>query len=119
MNTQEYFENEGHHIREDAHDPPVTQTEDEHICEHEGCQSRDTILCRVVDYSVTVEEQHPEDTYWYCAEHCQVEGFCSGCGMFCAGMESFDFRQNGLCDYCNDELESELADSDDSEDFVY
>lgn len=93
------------------------ELKEKHICEHEGCQNIDTIRCRVVDYSVSVEEQHPEEIYWYCAEHCQVEGFCCGCGEFWAGIESFDTRPNGLCDACNDELMDELSESESEEDY--
>lgn len=85
---------------------------EKHQCEHEGCQSTDTIRCRVTDYSVTIEEQHPEEVFWYCPEHCTAEGFCWQCGEFWAGITSFDMRANGLCDACNDELESELAASE-------
>lgn len=40
------------------------------------------------------------DTYeQYCANHCQKNGYCYGCGEFWAGSESFDFG-NGLCSNC-------------------
>jgi hypothetical protein len=41
----------------------------------------------------------------YCTEHAAENGFCYGCGIFCAGIESFDFGQYpGLCDNCADEV---------------
>jgi hypothetical protein len=41
----------------------------------------------------------------YCFEHAAENGFCYSCGIFCAGIESFDFGEyRGLCDICADEV---------------
>ncbi len=38
-----------------------------------------------------------------CVDHCTDEGYCWGCGYFCAGLESFDFNPRGLCSECRDD----------------
>lgn len=45
----------------------------------------------------------------YCHEHVTEKGFCY-CGIFCAGIESFDFgRYRGFCDNCADEIKANEA----------
>lgn len=78
-----------------------------HICEHEGCESTDTIRC--------INLYHPDDPEnWYCPEHAAEEGFCSCCGIFSAGIESFDFIHPGLCDNCYDQIEADNIDDSES-----
>lgn len=52
----------------------------------------------------------PEHAGYWCEEHLP-EGYCSGCGHFCAGIESFDFPSEewmrGLCEECVQELRAE------------
>lgn len=44
----------------------------------------------------------------YCSNHAAQNGFCYSCGIFCAGIESFDFGQYpGLCDNCADQVSAE------------
>jgi hypothetical protein len=47
---------------------------------------------------------------WYCADHAYTNGFCAGCGLFNAGFESFDFSEDGMCESCHEQIESELDD---------
>jgi hypothetical protein len=55
------------------------------------------------------------DTYeYFCASHCQKNGFCYGCGEFWAGSENFDFGP-GYCSNCASEFEDNF--DDDNEDY--
>lgn len=56
----------------------------------------------------------PDD--WYCDKHCHDAGYCSMCGLFNAGFESFDFSENGLCASCNEFLDDEYEANDDDYD---
>lgn len=76
------------------------------VCEHEGCESKET-----APYYMTPLEREPHA--YYCADHAYGEGFCTGCRQFLAGFESFDFspgRSVGLCSDCYHELQSEMDD---------
>ena len=78
-----------------------------HICEHKDCL-HEAIQCRLDVYDYEGDYHWlKEEYYWYCAEHCQTEGFCYGCGEFWGGCEDFDFG-NGLCSNCRDEFDSEF-----------
>jgi hypothetical protein len=78
-------------------------------CQKDDCKEP-AIPCWMPDSDYGVDD--PDDLL--CAEHCQEEGYCWGCGYFWAGIESFDFRANGLCDNCKDEY----ADPDDYDDEI-
>ncbi len=63
---------------------------------------------------------YPDDTLAgdFCAEHATAAGFCSGCGHFAAGVESFDFSPvAGLCAECLDDLRGELGEYDDGDEY--
>jgi hypothetical protein len=62
-------------------------------CKHRG------VACYLSSYG--------SKPYQYvCYAHRSDEGYCSSCGEFCAGLESFDFgRHAGYCDNCADQLE--------------
>jgi hypothetical protein len=47
--------------------------------------------------------------HWYCAEHCNINGFCWYCGEFWGGCEAFDFEPTGCCPNCKDEFKSDLG----------
>lgn len=77
-------------------------------CQVEGC-ANEAIPCWLPDSRYG--EDDPDDRL--CAEHCQDEGYCWGCGHFWAGIESFDFNPNGLCENCKDEYAEPDYDDDD------
>lgn len=79
-------------------------------CEHEACKSTEVIECVLMG---GVGEE--DETCYYCAKHCQDEGFCWYCGQFWAGVEAFDFSPTGTCPNCRDELSSDLAGDCDDE----
>lgn len=54
-----------------------------------------------------------DSTIKLCPDGLEKDGsFCYGCGMFCAGMESFDFAHPGYCDNCWDSIQSDFGDLD-------
>lgn len=70
-------------------------------CEHENCTERG-IPC----YINWIDEEPNER---FCSEHAYEHGYCSNCGIFSAGIESFDFHNPaGLCDNCQGQLASEI-----------
>lgn len=77
-------------------------------CQVPACKDRNVLECRINPW------EKPSD--WLCSEHAEKEGFCAGCGLFCAGIESFDFgRYPGFCDNCQDEIRSNEWDEFDHE----
>jgi len=80
------------------------------------CGKRPTIHCQI-DANGTVED------FYYCQEHCHVEGFCYGCGRFFAGIESFDFAEEqggikGLCGDCEDQFRADTGEGLESDEAV-
>jgi hypothetical protein len=55
---------------------------------------------------------------YYCGGHAREEGFCVGCGQFCAGIESFDSSRSGLCEQCEGDLGDEDLDDEDGLDGI-
>lgn len=80
-----------------------------HICQEPGCWHRDSVPCYVTDWD---EPSDGKPDYYYCTIHAHGEGLCWMCGGFYAGMESFDFSRDGLCDNCQDQWEAETGDRD-------
>lgn len=77
-------------------------------CQTEGCKEP-AIPCYL---SGSGPPDEPDDLL--CAEHCTDEGYCWGCGNFWAGIETFDFSPDGLCENCGPEIrESEDYDEAD------
>lgn len=73
-------------------------------CWHPGCYEKGT-RC-VIPWSD--DDDLPYERY--CPEHAVEYGYCCGCGLFCAGIDSFDFgRYRGLCDNCADEVRANEA----------
>lgn len=72
-------------------------------CQHEGCRNKGE-ACMLLAFG----PDEDDTLFWYCYEHKVKEGFCRDCGVFCAGIESFDFgHYKGLCDNCASERQSE------------
>ena len=114
----------------------MTETEglreqyDPHPCMHEGCDKRDTVQCRLpLDYPQrcshgsrsdkrdTVQcrlpyEQAPDLITYFCVDHCVEEGYCYICGLFCTGVEAFNFSEvPGACSECAAELREDSEDA--------
>jgi hypothetical protein len=69
-------------------------------CWQKSCQNKG-IKCLIPGALIDDEDKKMR----YCSEHAAENGFCYSCGIFCAGIESFDFgRYRGLCDNCADEV---------------
>ena len=58
-------------------------------CDEHGC-SESGYHCELPDGTA----------FAYCYAHMRANGFCRGCGLFWAGVESFDFSGHGYCDNC-------------------
>ena len=76
-------------------------------CWQPGCPSTDTIKCQA-HYLDDDGEWHTDKSR-YCHDHAKDNGFCSCCGIFSAGVESYDFIHPGLCDNCYDEIQAEMS----------
>jgi hypothetical protein len=80
----------------------------EHDCRHEGCdEASDLIECRFCDGEIDGR---------YCWDHVP-SGFCKGCGLFSAGIESFDFAAEygiipGFCEECSDQLKHDCGEDE-------
>lgn len=96
----------------------ITEAE-KHQCEHEGCNSTDTIQCHLVDWqNVGMDNMEARDLYeWLCAKHATEGGYCWMCGEFWAGCEEFDFNLSHLCPNCKCEVDSDSGDYDPECDF--
>jgi hypothetical protein len=68
--------------------------ETERLCDEPGCDLP-AFECVLPDGALNG---------YYCSKHAFDNGFCKMCGMFWAGMESFDFG-NGYCDTCQVEVD--------------
>jgi hypothetical protein len=80
------------------------------ICEHKGCWKRG-FEC-FINPSMYDEPSEAPLIFIYCHEHAEKEGFCSICGDFWGGIESFEFWHPGICDNCWDEIQSNREEPD-------
>jgi hypothetical protein len=78
------------------------------------------LTCEVCGYDDSIKcyldppHENEQPNQILCGEHAAKEGYCCCCGLFCAGMTSFDFTHPGYCDNCYDEVRSN--EDDDEED---
>jgi len=94
---------------------PEEKEEDVHICEKDDC-SHKGFACRLPgDYNEETKTFKEDQVEYLCAKHAEEAGYCMGCGEFIAGT-GMEFRNNGYCDNCWDEIRSSEADYDE-EDF--
>lgn len=92
------------------------EIEPSHTCEHEGCDNP-AVACWLPEAFGFIEvAPGAQPDNWYCGTHAPTYGYCSGCGDFWGGIESFEL--SGLCDACKAELdhERELEDWDYTDD---
>lgn len=80
-------------------------------CQEEGC-TESGLECWLPD-------DEGQGSFVYCGTHAFPNGFCTACGQFWGGIESFEFLHPGLCDNCHSEMENEMADEDDPDDGDY
>lgn len=68
-------------------------------CWHLGCK----------EYGIKCIGLQADEAEFYCSGHAIEHGFCAGCGIYSAGVESFSFGDfPGLCSNCADHLKAEL-----------
>jgi hypothetical protein len=82
------------------------------VCEK--CGYTDSLKCYI---DMPWGDPEPEPDEILCGKHAAEAGYCCCCGMFCAGLDSFEFRHPGYCDNCYDEVRSNFDDDDDDEDW--
>jgi len=80
-------------------------------CQHPVC-TNEGIPCLLHWWDKTPEE-------FFCWEHAFQHGYCRSCGVFWAGIESFDFGSGGLCEQCRDQIRAETGEDLDEDDFDY
>jgi hypothetical protein len=86
-------------------------------CAEPGCTAEHAIACEEprdwMEAAVDAALDEPTVTY-YCPDHAEQNGFCRGCGVFAAGIETYDFgRYPGYCDNCQDQIEHDNYDHTD------
>lgn len=102
-------------VKLDKYDPQAIAEAKSHweqhpqTCEHEGCQN--------VGMPCYIRWSDTEPAEWCCDEHIYEAGYCRVCGLFNAGLESFDFGGDGLCASCREELRESVEDEYGSFDF--
>jgi len=78
------------------------------ICQVAGCTAQESAFA--------YNNPHGE-LEWLCDEHAKESGYCLGCHLFGAGIESFDFSElPGYCYECIQELKDETGEFDDTDD---
>ena len=92
------------------------------LCEEYGCLMEGIVECYLPP--ITMEDGHlskdQPPTEHFCQYHAYKNGFCSLCGDFWGGIESFEFdNPQRLCENCLDQLKTELGEYDDDEEDMY
>lgn len=64
--------------------------------------------CRINSWDI-------EPTEMLCGTHAREAGYCPGCGLFWAGVESYDFSGSGLCEHCTEEVRADSGEPDEPE----
>lgn len=82
----------------------------EHLkCQVEGCGSQETASAYNNPGTGELES--------LCDDHAREAGYCLGCHLFCAGIESYDFSTlPGYCYDCVLEINAEFETDDDYDD---
>lgn len=67
------------------------------------------------DCRLSIWDKEPEEIL--CGEHAHQAGYCRGCGIFWAGVTSFDMRRSGLCDHCQADADADFYEPEPEEDY--
>lgn len=85
-----------------------------HKCEQEGCFDDGSVECRTHDSGYPVLPEMLNTIEHFCPEHAYENGYCSLCGDFWGGIESFDFNNpSHLCEHCLEQVKDEIGEDDD------
>jgi len=85
-----------------------------HKCEQEGCFKDGSVECRIPDTGYPVLPETLNHIEHLCPDHAYENGYCSLCGDFWGGIESFDFNNpSHLCEHCLEQVKDEIGDDDD------
>lgn len=84
-----------------------------HKCEHEGCFEDGSVECHVPEQDIELIER-------LCPDHAYESGYCSICGSFWGGIESFDFdNPSHLCEHCQEQIKAENCEEDEEDSLWY
>lgn len=75
-------------------------------CQHEGCREKGHPCY------LPMSDQPDELLCWH---HSRQAGYCPSCGLFWAGVDSFDFSQSEVCENCRHEFINDSGEYDDDE----
>lgn len=90
----------------------INSWESGHKCEHDGCFKDGSVECHLNDYETWIANNHVGDvpimTEYFCREHAYENGYCTCCGDFWGGIESFEFDNPlQVCETCLENYENE------------
>jgi len=91
---------------------PEDKEEDIHICENEGCSHKGFACHLAGEWNEETKDFDEDSIEYLCPTHAEEQGYCMGCGTFIAGT-GMEFRNNGYCDNCYDEIRASEIDDDD------
>jgi hypothetical protein len=82
------------------------------MCEEYGCLLDGLVECHLLTFDKGFV--HAEEiNFNYCQYHAYLNGFCSCCGDFWGGIESFEFENpSHLCENCLDQIKNESEESE-------
>lgn len=75
------------------------------ICE--SCGYDDSLKC-YIDVPINQDEENTPAQI-LCGKHAAENGYCCCCGLYSAGITSFDFHHPGYCDNCYDQVVSDCG----------
>lgn len=81
-------------------------------CEKKECFKDGCVECHVPEQGDYIDMLELKEHF--CPEHAYENGYCSLCGDFWGGIESFDFNNpSQLCENCLEQLKDEIGEDDD------
>jgi len=96
-----------------------------HKCEREGCFEDGVVVCHVPDYPPLLSKEPYDYTgikiiEHLCQDHAYEAGYCTICGDFWGGIESFDFNNpSKLCENCQEQIIDENCEEDEEDSLWY
>lgn len=88
-----------------------------HKCDKPGCMDDGSVKCHIPDLMLSPNNADNRFEH-FCPEHAYDAGYCSLCGEFWGGIESFEFDNPlFLCENCYEQIENEFYEEDE-EDFL-
>ena len=80
-------------------------------CQEPACNARGNVKCIIPDYfDAEKQKDEPDLEEYLCANHAAENGYCTGCGIFIAGLEIS--ITGSLCENCIAEINQDYQDED-------